>query len=72
MPKSRPRAIKTVIRCSNAMVIVFDEQGEQIPEYQGEYQKVRESILRDAPDDAVFGRFPDCEIELEIVPRQEW
>jgi hypothetical protein len=72
MKKSRQRAIKTVIRCSNAMVIVFDKKGEQIPEYQGQYQKVRESILRDAPNDAVFGRFPDCEIELEIIPRQEW
>ena len=72
MRKSRSRAIKTVIRCSNAMVIVFDEQGEQISEYQGQYQKVRESILRDAPNDAVFGRFPGGEIELEIVPRQEW
>jgi len=72
MKKNRPRAIKTVIRCSNAMVIVFDKRGEQIPKYQGQYQKVRESILRDAPNDAVFGRFPGYEIELEIVPRQEW
>jgi hypothetical protein len=72
MKKSRQRAIKTVIRCSNAMVIVFDKKGEQIPEYEGYYQEVRESILRNAPNDAVFGRFPDYEIELEIVPRQEW
>ena len=72
MKRSRQRAIKTVIRCSNDMVIVFDKRGEQIPEYQGRYQKVKESILRDAPNDAVFGRFPDCESELAIIPRQEW
>jgi len=72
MKKNRPRAIKTVIRCANDMVIVFDKWGEQIPEYQGRYHKVRENILRDAPNDAVFGRFPGCESELAIIPRQEW
>jgi hypothetical protein len=70
--RSRPKVIKTVIRCYNDMVIVFDKKGEQIPEYQGQYPKVRESILRDAPHDAVFGRFPDCESELEVIPQQEW
>ena len=64
--------IKTVIRAANNMVMVFDEEGEQIPEYQGQYEEVRESILKDAPPNAVFGCFPDYEIELEIVPREEW
>ncbi len=64
--------IKTVIRAQNNMVMVFDEKEEQIPEYQGQYEEVRESILRDAPPHAVFGYFPNYEPELQIVPREEW
>jgi len=64
--------IKTAIRSQNNMVMVFDEEGEQIPEYQGQYEEVKESILKDAPPNAVFGYFPDYETELEIVPREEW
>ena len=64
--------IKAVIRSQNNMVMVFDEKGEQIPEYQGQYEEVKESILKDAPPNAVFGYFPDYETELEIVPREEW
>ena len=64
--------IRTVIRCSNDMVIVFDKNGEQIPEYQGQYQEVKGKILRDAPLNAVFGYFPDYELELQRTPRGEW
>jgi hypothetical protein len=71
MDKDRAQ-IKTVIRCHNSMVIVFDSNGEQIPEYQGEYEVVKERILDDAPLDAVFGRFRDYETELEIVSREDW
>jgi len=54
------------------MVMVFDKRGEQIPEYQGQYQEVKESILKDAPSDTIFGYFPDYEAELRVVPREEW
>ncbi len=64
--------IKTVIRAQNGMVMVFDKMGEQIPKYQGQYEEVKESILKDAPPDVIFGYFPNCEIALEIVPREEW
>jgi len=64
--------IKTVIRCPDNMVIVLDEEGEQIPEYQGQYQAVKESILREAPLKAVFGYLCDYEPELRKVPREEW
>ena len=64
--------IKTVFRCQNGMVMVFDEDGEQIPKYQGMYEEVKESILRDAPPEARFGYFPDNELELRVVPREEW
>ena len=70
--KEDNQVIKTVIRCQNDMAMVFDEEGEQIPEYQGQYAEVKESILTDAPPDAVFGYLPDYETELQIVPRDEW
>ena len=64
--------IKTVIRCPNNMVMVFDKRGEQIPKYQGQYEKVKESILRDAPPDTIFALgFTDAG-ELREVPREEW
>ncbi len=63
--------IKTVIRFQNNMVVVFDKKGEQIPEYQGQYEAVKESILKDAPIDAVFAcGFTDTG-ELLQVPREE-
>jgi len=33
---------------------------------------VRENILRDALPETRFGYFPDNELELRIVPREEW
>ncbi len=64
--------IKSVIKCPDGMVMVFDNRGELIPEYQGQYEEVKGKLLRDAPPSAVFGYFPDLEKELEIVPRDEW
>ena len=64
--------IKTAIKCPNGMVMVFDEEGEQVPEYQDQYQEVKESILKNAPTDAIFGYFPNYEAELRVVPRDEW
>ena len=64
--------IKTVMRFRNNMVMVFDERGEQIPKYQGQYEKVKESILGDAPPDTIFALgFTDAG-ELRKVPREEW
>ena len=64
--------IKTVIRSQNNMVMVFDKKGEQIPEYQGQYEEVKESILKDAPLNAVFGYLSDSDPELRNVSREEW
>jgi len=52
--------------------MVFDKKGEQVHEYQGQYQEVKGSILRDAPLNAVFGYLFDSEPELREVPREEW
>jgi len=70
--KEDRQMIKTVVRCQNDMTMVFDEGGEQIPEYQGQYEAVKERVLADAPPDAVFSYLPDYETELQIVPREEW
>ena len=64
--------IKSVIRCPNGMVLVFDEDGEQVPEYQGYYTDVRASILRDTPPDTVFSYFHDTAPRFEDVPREDW
>ena len=64
--------IKTVFRFRNNMVMVFDKWGEQIPKYQGQYEKVKESILEDALPDTIFALgFTDAG-ELREVPREEW
>jgi len=46
--------IKTVIRAGNNMVLVFDENGEEMPKYQGFYHNVKDKIMADAQVDAVF------------------
>ena len=53
------------------MVMVFDEKGEEMPDYQGRYDIVKYKIIADAPEDAVFNHWfghslvphkinPDC------------
>ena len=49
--------IKTVIRLKNNMVMVFDTEGEQVPEYQGKYEDVKGRILRDASTGTVFNHW---------------
>ena len=65
--------IKSVYKWQDGMVMVFDKKGEQIPEYQGQYENVKESILKDAPPDTVFshGFWDEAEL-LKVVPREEW
>ena len=64
--------IRTVLRCLNNMVMVFDEKGEQIPSYQGQYEEVKESILKDALSTTVFGYLSDFKPEVREVPREKW
>jgi len=64
--------IKVVIRFENDMGVVFDKNGEQIPEYQGQYEAVKEGILKDATPGVVFAHgFADSG-ELQKVSREEW
>jgi len=46
--------IKAVFKFANGMVAVFDENGEQLPKYQGPYEAVKADILRDASAEAEF------------------
>ncbi len=64
--------IKTAIRCPDDMVMVFDNSGEEMPEYQDLYKKVKESILKDAPPNAVFYHMFYSSPALRKVSREEW
>ena len=65
--------IKMVIRYPDNMVMVFDKKGEQVPEYQNRYEKVKESILKNAPPEAVFYHVSDyAQPKLQQVSREEW
>jgi hypothetical protein len=64
--------IKTVIRLRNDMVMVFDGDGEQIPEYQGHYEDVMERILRDATAKTVFNHWLGHALEPEAVLAGKW
>ena len=64
--------IKSIIKTPSNMVIVFDDDGEQITEYQRPYEEVKELILKDAPPTALFGHWVDYEQDIKTVSREEW
>ena len=64
--------IRTITRLKNDMVMVFDAEGEEVPEYQGQYEDVKGSILRDAPLDAVFTHWFGYDAEPETISREGW
>ena len=64
--------IETVIKLQNDMVMVFDDEGEQIPEYQGQYEQVKASILRSAPSDAVFSHWFNHADRPKFVSKEDW
>ena len=68
----RPAVIKTVIRIKNDYVMVFDENGEQIPEYQGHYGDVKSRIIADAPAGSVFNHWFGNSLEPEKVTGDIW
>jgi len=64
--------IKTVIRIKKDTVMVFDQNGEQIPEYQGYYNDVKDKILADATPDSVFYHWFGCSPKPEKVMGENW
>jgi hypothetical protein len=64
--------IKTVIRIDNDMVTVFDENGEEMPEYHGCFNDVKDKILADVPADAVFKRWFGRVLKPETISMEPW
>ncbi len=64
--------IKTVIRIENDKVMVFDEYGEEIPEYQGDYLRVKERIIADSPADTVFLHWFGMTLKPEHTSAECW
>ena len=64
--------IKTAIRFGKYMVMVFDAMGEQLPQYQGRYERVHQDIMRDASAETVFALGFTADGQLRQVPRAEW
>jgi hypothetical protein len=64
--------IKTVIRAANNMVIVFDEKGRQLPEYQGQYEDVKPQILADARGKTAFMQWFGVSPESDTVAKVDW
>ena len=52
--------------------MVFDADGEQVPEYQGRYEDVKTHILRDAPPAVVFAHWFGYADEPVAVARGDW
>lgn len=62
--------ISNVIKSEEGMALVFDERGNQMSEYQGKYEDVREKILRDAPPNTLFWHAADW--RKRSVAREDW
>ncbi len=64
--------IKEVILFDNEMVAVFDENGEQLPEYQGRHSKVVTKIIINSTDKTVFkfAKLGACVVEVNKVQWQ--
>lgn len=64
--------IATVIRTGNGMVMVFDEQGCELPEYQGPYDRVKKLVLLNVSRDTVFEHWFGTELAPNVVRALEW
>jgi hypothetical protein len=64
--------VKTIIRTDDGMVMVFDERGEQVPEYQGNYDDVREKVLARASGESGFYHWFGASERPQNVPAERW
>ena len=64
--------IKIAIRFQDDTVAVFEKNGEQLPQYQGQYEVVWRRVRKEAPADAVFAYGMTSSSELQRVSREEW
>ena len=63
--------IDEVIRFSNDIVLVFDEHGEQVPEFQGYYPQVKIKVLAHAPRGTQFLHM-DWPKTFRVTSRGRW
>lgn len=66
------KMMKTVIRLKDDAVMVFDDRGEQMTAYQGQYDQVREKVLEEASLGAVFLHWLGSDAIPQTVSREEW
>lgn len=64
--------IKTVIRIKNDMVMVFDENGEEMPCYQGYYNEVKDKILANVQPGSIFNHWFGYTLKPMIVVCDTW
>ena len=64
--------IKTVIRAANNMVFAFDEQGNQMPEFQGRYEEVKRKIEAETGTESAFIQWFGVSPEPDIVSKVNW
>ena len=62
--------INSVMKSEEGMVLVFDDKGNQMPEYQGKYEEVKKRILRDAMPGTMFWHRENR--RNRQVPREVW
>lgn len=64
--------VNTVIRAANNMVIAFDEQGNQMPAYQGKYEDVKKKIIADLGAGAAYIHWFGTSSEPDAVTPVNW
>jgi hypothetical protein len=64
--------IEKAIRLHNNLVMVFDENGEQLAEYQGHYNDVKWHIITSASSLTQFFHWPDKAAGPRSVPPEHW
>lgn len=64
--------INIAIRLSNDLVMVFNENDEQLREYQGNYIDVKQRIIADASPGTRFAHWSDDAEEPQTVPLEYW
>lgn len=68
---AKDKRLKTVVRFTNGTVAVFGYDGQQMPDYQGEWSRVRDAIERDSDNDTNF-QITDWDTEVRpFLNKQE-
>lgn len=62
----------TVIRWQNGMVMVFDNKGKQMPDFQGPIEEVRDRILRHATAETLFTAGNWLTGTMDLIRREEF